>query len=91
MDDTETILDYRNVKIPTPKQDDEVKVWEITPHRSTSYDHCLVMGWGDMLDEVKGTAEALLERDEGKDEEGITIKVRLVSMTYDEFVCAAED
>lgn len=84
------ILNYRNESVPVPALQDIVKVWQITPHQSSEYTDCLVMGWKEMLDIVRDTAESLLERN-GSDENGIDIKVKLIDMEYGEYLEAFDN
>ena len=84
--------DHEGREIPEPQRNEIVKVWEISPHRSNGYSHCLVMGWQDMHEELSSIAVERLENMTADEQaEGLTIKVRLIEMEYGELLDAMED
>lgn len=86
-DCTLKIRDHQGREISEPLRSQSVKVWEIEPHRSSGYTHCLVMGWQDMHEELANIAVDKLERMPECDlAEGLTIKVRLIDMVYGDYL-----
>lgn len=81
------IKDWENHSIIEPGPDDVVKVWSINTHRDPSYTDCVIMGWQDMLEELKLIFEAKLESMDMEElQQGMRLEVKLVEMRYADYV-----
>jgi hypothetical protein len=71
---------------PDETADAVIKVWEISPHPNGTYDYTLIRSWHEVKRFLADTAELYLhDLDESECAEGVTIKIRLVTVTRDEY------
>ena len=86
-DCTMMVRDYRGIEIPEPLRSQSIKVWEFEPHQSYGYTSCIVMDW-QSLHELLGNmlVEKLERMDEDELREGLDVKIRLIDMTYGDYL-----
>jgi len=92
-DATTAVYDWQGKPVPEGETDDTViDVWEITPHPDDSYTHTVTRSWQDVNEVMNRVPELYLDgADQDRCREGVTITIRLKSMTLGEYRRITED